>query len=234
MYVQWAIWPAGGCLGGPPSSIVGPVQVTPTAAGIGTASSSFSQPADGSFCVVAQVVGAAPNSANQYYAANDAQVVGIAFYANGSQFATGGGWINDPGSSTGKGTFGFNARYGPNGSPKGQMVYIWRGTYNNVPADFIIKSNALTALSFSPSGASAYSATLQGKCSYTVVSEVDGSQLYSEGNDTFSATATDGDNGASQNASADSFALTTFRSGNQQLHPIATTALGGGNIAAHN
>jgi hypothetical protein len=234
MYVQWAIWPAGGCLGGAPSSIVGPVQVTPTSSGVGTASASFSQTTDGSFCVVAQVVGASAGSTNPYYAANDAQVAGIAFYTNGSQFATGGGWISDAGSSTGKGTFGFNARYGSNGSPKGQLVYVWHGTYNNVPADFIIKSNALTTLSFSKTGASSYSATLHGKCSYTVVSEVDGSQLYGEGNDTFSATVTDGDNGLSQNSSADSFALTTFQSGNIKLHPIATTALGGGNIAAHN
>jgi hypothetical protein len=235
MYVQWAIWPAGSCLSGSPSTIVGPVPVTATSAGVGTASSSFSQSADGSFCVVAQVVGASPSSANGYYSANDAQVVGLAFYTNSGQFATGGGWIADAGSSSGKGTFGFTARYGnTNGSPKGQMVYVWRGTYHGVPADFIIKSNALSTLTLSKNGASSYSATLQGKCSYTVVSEVDGRQLYGEGNDTFSATATDGDNGLSQSSAADSFALTTFQSGNTKLHPIATTPLGGGNIAVHN
>jgi hypothetical protein len=184
--------------------------------------------------VVAQVVGATQNSANGYYTANDAQVAGIAFYTDSGQFATGGGWVPDAGSSTGKGTFGFTARYGSNGSPKGQMVYVWRGTYNGVAADFIIKSNALSTLSFSKTGASSYSATLQGKCSYSVVSEVDGSQLYGEGNDTFSATATDGDNGASQTSSADSFALTVYQGGNTKLHPMATTALGGGNISAHN
>jgi hypothetical protein len=234
MYVQWEIWPAGGCLSGNPSSIVGPVKVTATSSGIGTASSSFSQNADGSFCVVAQVVGATQNSANPYYTANDAQVAGIAFYTNSGQFATGGGWINDAGSSTGKGTFGFTARYSSTGSPKGQMVYIWRGTYNGVAADFIVKSNALTTLSFTKNSASSYSATLQGKCSYSVVSEVDGSQLYGEGNDTFSATVTDGDNGLSQSSSLDSFALTVYQSGNTKLHPVATTALGGGNVAVHN
>jgi len=114
-------------------------------------------------------------------------------------------------------------------------VLVWRGTYNNTPADFIIKSNALTALSFTKNSSSSYSATLQGKCSYTIVSQLTGSQLYGEGNDTFSATVTDGDNGASQQASsADSVSLTTFQSGNQKLHPIATTALGGGNIFVHN
>ena len=52
------------------------------------------------------------------------------------------------------------------------------------------------------------------------------------GDDTFSATVTDGDNGGSQTSGADSFALTTFQSGNTKLHPISTTALGGGNVAA--
>ena len=235
MFVQWEIWPAGSCLSGTPSTIVGPVKVTQTSAGIGTAAGSFAQSADGSFCVVAQVVGQAQNSPNPYYTANDAQVAGTAFYTAGNQKATGGGWIPDSGSTTGKSTFGFTAGYNNNGSPKGQMVFVWRGTYNNTPADFIIKSNALTALSFTKNSSSSYSATLQGKCSYTIVSQLTGSQLYGEGNDTFSATVTDGDNGASQQASsADSVSLTTFQSGNQKLHPITTTTLGGGNIFVHN
>jgi hypothetical protein len=180
------------------------------------------------------VVGSTQNSTNQYYTANEAQVAGTSFYTPGTQKVTGGGWIPDSGSSTGKSNFGFEAHYN-NGSPKGQMVFVWRGTYNNTPADFIIKSNALTSLSFTKISSSSYSATLQGKASYSVISEVNGSQLYGEGNDTFSATVTDGDTGASQQASsADSFALTTFQSGNQKLHPITTTALGGGNVFVHN
>jgi hypothetical protein len=96
-----------------------------------------------------------------------------------------------------------------------------------------IKSNALTALSFAKVSSSSYSATLQGTCSY--VSQASGSRLYREGNDTFSATVTHGDNGPSQQAaSADSVSLTTFQSGNQKLHPITTTARGGGNIVVHN
>jgi hypothetical protein len=185
--------------------------------------------------VVAQVVGSTQISPNPYYTANEAQVVGTAFYTAGNQKATGGGWIPDSASTTGKSNFGFTASYNNNGSPKGQMVFVWRGTYNNTPADFIIKSNALTALSFTKSSSSSYSATLQGKCSYSVISEVNGSQLYGEGNDTFSATVVDWDTGASQqNSSADSFSLTTFQSGNQTLHPITTAALGGGNVFVHN
>jgi hypothetical protein len=234
MFVQWEIWPAGSCLSGAPSTIVGPVKVTQTSPGIGTATGSFAQSTDGSFCVVAQVVGQAQNSANQYYTANNAQVVSTAFYTAGNQKTTGGGWIPDSGSTTGKSSFGFVAGYN-NGSPKGQMVFVWRGTYNNTPADFIIKSNALTALSYAKLSSPSYSATVQGKCSYAIVSQVNGAQLYGEGNDTFSATVTDGDTGASQQASAaDRFSLTTFQAGNQKIHPITTTALGGGNVFVHN
>jgi hypothetical protein len=235
MYVQWAIWPAGSCLSGSSQQIVEPVVVFASSTpGIGTATDHLSQNEDGSFCVVVQVVGATENSPNPYYIANDAQMAGIAFYTPSSQKITGGGWIPDSGSTTGKSSFGFTAGYSRACSPKGQMVFVWRGTCHGTPADFIIKSNALTALSFTESKSS-YSATLQNKRSYGVLSEVDGSQLSGEGNDTFSTTVTNADNGASQqNGSADSFALTTFQSGNQQLHPITATALGGGNVVVHN
>lgn len=235
MSVEFDIYTAGGCLTGTPSSAP-VVQVSKTGtAGVGTANYNFTQSADGSFCVAARVVGASAGSANPYYTAGGAQVAGIALYTNSGQFATGGGWIGDAGSSTGKGSFGFSARYGNNGSPKGQIVYVWHGAYNGAAADFIVKSNALTTLAFTKNGTSSYSATLQGKCSYTVVSAATGATLYGEGNGTFSATATDGDSGAGQQKpSADSFALTAFQSGNTKLHPISATPLGGGNVAAHN
>ena len=55
--------------------------------------------------------------------------------------------IKDP-DTTLHGNFGFNARYNKSGQPQGQFVYVWRGTYNGVAADFILKSNALSALGF--------------------------------------------------------------------------------------
>jgi hypothetical protein len=235
MYVEFDLYLSGSCLSGAPSYMpIVRVQDTGTIGdGVGTASYTFSQATEGSFCVVPRVV-AADGTANPYYTAPDGQVTGLAFYTNSGQFATGGGWIADALSSTGKGSLGFNARYTKTGGAKGQMVYVWRGSYNGQAADFIIKSNALTSLTFAGSG-SAYTATLQGKASYTIVAVATGQQLYGEGNDTFTATVTDGDNGASQqNAAADSFALTTFQSNNTKLHPISPTALGGGNIVAHN
>jgi hypothetical protein len=230
MDVEFDIYPATSCLSGTPAhSPVVPVSSTSTP-GVGTAHYTFSQSTDGSFCVVARVVGATGGSTNQYYTAQDTQVVGIAFYTNGRQFAIGTGSIHDAGSSTGAGRFTFTARYWSTGAPAGALVYSWYGTYHGVAADFSIKSTALTALSYSKSSASSYTAMLQGTCSYTVVSAVGGSQLYSEGNDACRATATDGDAGLRQNPAADSFALTIYQSGNSPLHPIAPTPLASGNI----
>ncbi len=48
--------------------------------------------------------------------------------------------------------FGFNARYNKNNQPQGQFVYVYRGTYNGVLPDYVIKSNSLTALSYSCNG----------------------------------------------------------------------------------
>ncbi len=79
---------------------------------------------------------------NKYYTAANAQSAGLDFYQNSGKFATGGGGIKDPNGA--RGNFGFNARYSKSGKPQGQMVYIYRGMYNGVTADFIIKSNALS------------------------------------------------------------------------------------------
>jgi hypothetical protein len=230
MNVEFDIYPATSCLSGPPTyAPVVPVTATSTP-GVGLAHATFTQSTDGSFCVVARVVGATAGSTNQYYTAPDAPVAGIAFSTNGKQLAIGSGTIHDPGGSTGTSTFTFNARYGSDGSPTGQLAYSWRGTYNGVAADFSSKSTALTALSFGKNSASSSSATVQGTRSYTVISAVGGSTLASESNDPFIAAATDGDARVSQTAAADSFALTIYQSGNTPLHSIATAPLASGNI----
>jgi len=175
--------------------------------------------------VVAQVIRGS-------YTAPEAQVADIAFYVNNSQFVTGAGTIADRGSSTGQGTFRFNARYNKQGSPKGQMMYSWQGTYGGQAATFTIASNALSSLSFS--GTTVVTATLQGKASYTIVSQATGAALFSEGNDSFSATAIDGDSGQGrQTSAADRFSVSTFQSGNTPLHPVSGS-LTGGNVVAHN
>jgi len=91
---------------------------------------------------------------------------------------------------------GLNARYNSRGPPKGQILYIYRALYNGVLADFIIKSNVLSALQFSGT-TYPISSTLQGKANVQVNRASDGYTLFSAGNYTFSSTVTDsGQNGA--------------------------------------
>jgi len=160
--------------------------------------------------------------------APNAQAVGVDFYVNSGQFATGGGWVNDPTGS--HGNFGFNARYNSAGSPKGQMVYVYRSTYNGVLADFIFKSNALNALQFS--GATyPISSILQGKANVQINRASDGFSLFSAGNYTFSAKVTDsGRNGTS----GKQFSLIVYDTSGVLYHSVAAgTALQGGSVVVH-
>src|SRR5207249_5306035 len=103
------------------------------------------------------------------------------------------------------GNFGFNARYNKSGQPQGQVVYVYRGTYNGIPADFKIKSSSLTALSFTGTSYP-LSATLQGKGVIQINRSSDGTQLYSDGGASFVAKATD--SGQSSGIGSDKFELT--------------------------
>lgn len=177
------------------------------------------------------MVGAAQNSSNQYYIANNAQVAGIAFYQNTGQFATGGGWIAD--SSTGQGALSFNARYTIQGGTKGQMAYSWQGMYNGQLANFTITSNAISTLTFSGT-TSPIMATLQGKAAESIESVTTSQVLFSQGNLTFTATARDGDYGQPQNVPSDAFSLSVFDGNNTAIKQVVATPLGGGNLVLHN
>jgi hypothetical protein len=155
----------------------------------------------------------------------------INFFNNTGEFVTGGGWITDP-DTAGHGTFGFNARYNKNNQPQGQFVYVWRGTYNGVAADFIIKSNSLSALGFSQSNSTSgypMSARLQGKASVQINQASNGATLAGEGNDAFVGTAAD--SGLLASNSGDSLSLTLTSS--LAHKSFGTTSLSGGNIVIH-
>ena len=197
-------------------------------AGVGTAIATLSSTSEVSDCVVARLVASGAGGTNQFYTAPNAETVGVDFYVNSGQFATGGGWVNDPTGS--HGNFGLNARYNSTGSPKGQMVYVYRALYNGVPADLIIKSNALTALQFTGTNYP-ISSTLQGKANVQVNRASDGVVLFSAGNYTFSSTVTDsGQNGAT----GKQFSLTVYDPSGVPYHSVAAgTPLQGGNIVVH-
>jgi hypothetical protein len=164
----------------------------------------------------------------------------IVFYLNTGQFITGGGWIGDNLSANGKANFGFNARYNKSNKAVGQLVFVWRAMYTgpctiagaaqtctNVPADFVIKSNALSSLVF----VSSQRATLEGRATIQVNRASDGIALSSEGGATFRATAYDTGTGSS--AGPDSFSMTAYDRNGVVYHSVGEAPLGGGNLVIH-
>jgi hypothetical protein len=250
MYVEFDIYSATSCGTGTPTATT-TAQVSDTGTlgdGIGTAASSYTSSSEASYCVVVRLIGSlTASSVNAWYQANNAIAAVITFYNNSGQFVTGGGWVLDPaGGGNGHGNFGFNARYNKTGAPQGQMVYVYRGLYNGVLADYRIKSNSLTALTFAcwngttwtscPLGNTMFPAraTLSGKSTIQINRASDGYVLYSDGNSTFSATVED--SGQSSGIGSDKFALTVYDKNSvlyKQVGVPTSLYLQGGNVVIH-
>jgi hypothetical protein len=235
MWIEFDIYSSTSCGTGSPSATVR-AQVADTGTlgdGIGTATGIYTSSSEASYCVLAVLVAGSSGGVNQYYTAPEAQNSVITFYNNVGQFVTGGGWLTDPNTS-GHGNFGFNARYNKNNQPQGQFVYVWRTTYNGVAADYIIKSNSLTALGFTQTTTSSngypMTSTLQGKCNVQINRASDGLQLASEGNDTFIVTATD--SGLPSSNSGDALSL-TLNGSSLTTKSFTNRPLNGGNNVIH-
>jgi beta-galactosidase len=228
MWVAFDLYPDQGCLSSTPTTLYAQVSDTGTPGdGIGTASATFTSASEASYCVVARLVAGLGDGVNAWYTAGNAETAMLVFYEPSGQFATGGGWINDPGGS--KGNFGFTARYLKKGQVQGHMVYVYRGLYQGEQADFIIKSNAINALAF---GGASYPipATLQGKCSLQINRSSDGSLLFSQGNATFQATVVDS---GDSSGSGDSFSILVYDQNGLIFKNVSTSQLDGGNVIIH-
>lgn len=228
MWIAFDLYPASSCLSDTPTTKYAQVSDGETAGdGIGTASTTFTSASEAGYCAVARLVAGYGGGVNPWYVADNAEAAAIVFYEPTGQFATGGGWIDDPGG--GKGNSGFNARYNKKGNPQGHMVYVYRGLYSGVPADFVIKSNALNALMFAGTEYP-ISAILQGKCTIQINRSSDGALLFSEGNATFQATVVDsGEN----SGSGDAFSLVVYDKNGVVYKSVPTAPLQGGNIVIH-
>ena len=225
-WVHFALMDASG-----PSIGIANAQVADTATlgdGIGSASitSPFKSSGDAVWLVTSSIVkdgtGATPNL---YYTAPADETGMIIFYVDTGQFATGGGTIP---TGDKKSNFGFVARYNKGGAPKGQVVYLFRGTYNGADATFKVKSTSVTGLAFSGTDYPITS-TLAGKCNITIVDGKDRT-LFNDGNWRYTASATDVDKGSG----SDAFAITIWDKNNQLYKSVPTTPLSGGNITIHN
>jgi Galactose oxidase, central domain len=234
MWIAFDIYSAGSCSSGSPiMTKYGQVTDTGTAGdGIGTATQPFTASSENSYCVVATLVAnGSGGTPNLFYEADPAQPVGLAFYNNTGQFVTAGGWIYD--SNPSHGNFGLNARNNKNGQAQGQMVYVYRGLYNGVPANYIIKSNSLTNFGIASGAGGTYpmAATLQGKCNLEINRASDGAVLFSEGNATFSATVID--TNQNSGSGSESYAVTVYNKDAVLYKSVAQSLLQGGNVVVH-
>ncbi|MGA2490597.1 MAG: MBG domain-containing protein, partial [Anaerolineales bacterium] len=230
MWIQFNIFPENTC---GTSTTIAPlyaqVSDAPTIGdGIGTASATYKSTTEASYCVIARLVASKTGGVNQYYTAPDTESAAISFYQNSGRFASGDGWITDPNGQPG--SFGFFSRFDSKGNPFGQLVYVYRGTYNGIPAVFIIRSNSLTALQISGT-IYPLTATLQGKCTIQVIRAFGGAALYSDTAATFKAVAVDTNKNPA--TKSDSFALTVWDKKGVVYKTVLTSLLSQGDIVIH-
>jgi len=223
----------------------GPIAVVDTGTvgdGMGTAEYQLSTPGEQTYCVVARLTGAGQTSTNPYFVADPAQGAVLTVVTTTGKFATGGGWIIDP-VTGGHGNFGFTARFMKNGAPKGQAVYVWRTTIGSVLADVIVKSSSISGMSFADSegtGTYPWRVTLTGKATIRINRASNGTELWSDGNATFTLVAID--SGVSSGRGADSLALRVLDKNGASYHVVgswngaswgAGVLLSGGNVVVH-
>lgn len=223
----------------------GPVSVIDSGTsgdGIGTAEYTMPTPGEQTYCIVARLTGGGQLTSNAYYSATPAQVAVLTVVSTTGKFATGGGWIVDPGTGE-HGNFGFTARFTKSGTPKGQAVYVWRGMHGGTMADFVVKSNSITGLSFADeqgNGTFPWRATLDGKATIRISRASDGVALVSDGNATFRVVAVD--SGKSSGIAADSFAIRVLDKDGNEYRLVGTwtgptntggVPLSGGNVMVH-
>jgi len=148
------------------------------------------------------------------------------------QRVTGGGWIADSSSANGKDNFGFTVNYNKNGAPKGNFLFMFRGTDGY---DYQLKSNswAKGGLSFT----SPNTAYFTGKATLSKINQTTGEVVWSDGSYTFAVNIQDLDFNVKPIKMPDTFAITIFDSSNkiwkQVGKPTSPITLGGGNIVVH-
>jgi hypothetical protein len=169
---------------------------------------------------------------NQYWTEDEIEMSSVTV-APGSndKRVTGGGWIPDSQSVNGKGNFGFTVNFQKSGSPKGNSLYLFRGTdgYN-----YRVKSNSWQGggLTFFDDG---WKARFSGKCVVQKIDRNTGLVVESWGNYRFTVDIWDGD--LKSPRTFDRYAMTIIRDNGtvwrQIGDPASPTQLGGGNVTIH-
>jgi len=153
-------------------------------------------------------------------------------YGSTEKRVTGGGWIPLSISANGKSNFGFTVNHRRNGTPKGNSIYLFRGTdgYN-----YLVKSN-----SWNSGGLTFYSdptkARFSGRCVIQKIDRATGMVVDSIGNCRFTVDIVDGERGNPRRA--DMYAISVWLPDGSLWHQAGTASapipLGGGNVTIHN
>jgi hypothetical protein len=145
-------------------------------------------------------------------------------YGSADKRVTGGGWIADPMSRNGKGNSGFTVNYQKSGSPKGNMVYVYRGLDGY---DYIVKSNSWVG-----GGLTFYAdpsrATFSGKCNVQKIDPLTGMSVASWGNYSFTVDIMDGDQLLPKQP--DQYGITILDNNNLIWRQLPRAIMGGGNV----
>ena len=157
--------------------------------------------------------------------------INVAVGTNETQ-ANGGGWVPDSGSANGKANFGFSVK-GANGSPKGNSIFIFRGTDG---FNYIVKSTSWAGgfLNFStePSTSILNRTSFKGKAVVQKVDRTTGAVVASFGNYSFTVDARDGD--LLTPRSFDAYAITILDNNGVIWRRVGTNIallpLGGGSV----
>lgn len=176
------------------------------------------------FCIIAKI-----SPSNGYWTSpqtSDPALITIDT-GSGSQMVTGGGWITDAQSLNGKANFGFTVNYQKKGTPKGNSIFLFRGSdgYN-----YLVKSNSWVGggLTFYDTN----SASFSGKCVIQKIDKSTGLVVDSIGNCTFTADILDGD--LNKTKGADKYSITILGPDGIVWHQIGTINspidIGGGNV----
>ena len=171
------------------------------------------------------------DAANGYWTANPVGlgIVNVTVGTN-DQRASGGGWVADSASASGKSNFGFTVR-NEKGTPKGNFVYVFRGADGFT---YVVKNNSWQGgfLNFASEAGTLARSSFKGRCNVQKIDPTTGLTVQSWGNFTFTVDARDGD--LFNPRQADGFAILIQDGGGLVWRQVGTSAalppLGGGNV----
>jgi cysteine-rich repeat protein len=168
---------------------------------------------------------------NLYWVANPPGVGTLVVTMSTSSSVTGGGWITDTQSTNNKGNFGFELKYNKNLAPKGNFVYVWRGTDG---FDYKVKSTSWQKGAVGLAFISSSTATFSGNCVIQKINPLNGETVQSWGNSKLTVQIEDNDMKLPQSTGTDRISISFVASGTGgPSRTIIMTDIGNGNIVVH-